>query len=132
MRELVGTTQKTSDLLREVVTASGEQASGVSQINRAMSQLDHVTQRNAAAAEELSSTAEEMSSQATTLQEAISFFSIPGLNEQAAEIPTPKATFRAPATASSPRRTGPAGAAPSGSGLQPPLPVGDKAEFKRF
>jgi len=134
MRELVGTTQKTSDLLREVVTASAEQASGVSQINRAMSQLDHVTQRNAAAAEELSSTAEEMSSQATTLQEAISFFSIPGLNEQAAEIPTPRATFRAPATPSA-RRTGSAGAAPSGNGrdlLQPPLPVGDKAEFKRF
>jgi len=130
MRELVGTTQKTSDLLREVVTASGEQASGVSQINRAMSQLDHVTQRNAAAAEELSSTAEEMSSQATTLQEAISFFSIPGLSDQAADTPTPKLTFKAPATTSSPRRTGSAGAAPSG--LQPPHPVGDKAEFKRF
>ncbi|HEX2832645.1 MAG TPA: methyl-accepting chemotaxis protein [Thermoanaerobaculia bacterium] len=135
MRELVGTTQKTSDLLREVVTASGEQASGVSQINRAMSQLDQVTQRNAAAAEELSSTAEEMSSQATTLQEAISFFSISGLNEEAAEIPTPKPTFKAPATLSSARRTGSAGATPAGNGrdvLHPPLPVGDKSDFKRF
>jgi len=135
MRELVGTTQKTSDLLREIVAASAEQASGVSQINRAMSQLDQVTQRNAAAAEELSSTAEEMSSQATTLQEAISFFSIPGLNEEAAEIPTPKPTFEAPATVPSARRTGSAGAAPAGTRgdvLHPPLPLGVKSELKRF
>ena len=66
--------RKTADLVQEVAAASREQSSGVAQINRAMSQVDQVTQRNASAAEELSSTAEEMSSQAESLQSLMSFF----------------------------------------------------------
>jgi len=139
MQELVATTKKTSDLLQEVAAASGEQASGVNQINRAMAQLDQVTQRNAAAAEELSSTAEEMNSQATTLQGAISFFTVTGLNDEAAELPPPRdAKFKASGPAPQIRRAGVnAGAAPSGRGsgrnvLQPPMPVGDTTEYKRF
>jgi methyl-accepting chemotaxis protein len=57
-----------------VAAASGEQASGVNQVNRAMSQVDQVTQRNASAAEELSGTAEEMSAQADNLNQLMSFF----------------------------------------------------------
>lgn len=76
MHELVNTTRKTSDLLQEVAAASNEQAQGVAQINRAMSQLDGMTQRNAAAAEELSTTAEEMNGQAEALQDAIAFFHV--------------------------------------------------------
>jgi methyl-accepting chemotaxis protein len=56
--------------------ASAEQAAGVGQINKAMSQVDQVTQRNASAAEELSSTAEEMASQAEALQQLVSFFRV--------------------------------------------------------
>ena len=121
MQELVATTKKTSDLLQEVVAASSEQASGVNQINRAMSQLDQVTQRNAAAAEELSSTAEEMTAQAATLQEAISFFTIHGSHEPAA----PAAPHVTPKQHVKPKPM-------PLSGLQPPLPVGDVAEYKRF
>jgi methyl-accepting chemotaxis protein len=122
MQELVATTKKTSDLLQEVVAASSEQATGVNQINRAMSQLDQVTQRNAAAAEELSSTAEEMNSQATTLQEAISFFTVHGPSEPAAPVaPQPKAASKSPRPRPMPL-----------SGLQSPLPVGDAADYKRF
>jgi methyl-accepting chemotaxis protein len=136
MQELVGTTKKTSDLLQEIVAASAEQASGVNQINRAMAQLDQVTQRNAAAAEELSSTAEEMNSQAATLQGAISFFTVPGLNTTAADFPSqPTAKFKA-SDASLPirRAAGSAGGVvPSGrDALQPPMPLGDTSEYKRF
>jgi hypothetical protein len=46
----------------------------VAQVNRAMSQVDQVTQTNAAAAEELSSTAEELAAQAATLQQSMSVF----------------------------------------------------------
>lgn len=74
--ELVPSIRRTSDLVREVAAASSEQSSGVSQINRAMGQVDEVTQRNASAAEELSSTAEEMSSQAEVLQVLVSFFNV--------------------------------------------------------
>jgi methyl-accepting chemotaxis protein len=127
MQELVGTTKKTSDLLQEVAAASNEQASGVAQINRAMSQLDQVTQRNASAAEELSSTAEEMNAQATTLQDAIAFFQV---NEGQAVPPTPGRKPAVTPLVIRPRTT------PSGGNgrdvMQAPLPVGDVSEYKRF
>jgi methyl-accepting chemotaxis protein len=47
-----------------------------------MGQVDQVTQRNASAAEELSSTAEEMSSQAESLQQLMAFFAV---SEQVAQ-----------------------------------------------
>jgi len=76
LNELVPSIRKTADLVQEVVAASGEQATGVGQMNRAMMQVDQVTQRNASAAEELASTAEELSSQAETLQQLMSFFRV--------------------------------------------------------
>jgi methyl-accepting chemotaxis protein len=48
----------------------------VAQVNRAMNQVDQVTQRNAAAAEELSSTAEEMASQAESLRQLVGLFRV--------------------------------------------------------
>jgi len=79
LAELVPAIQKTADLVQEVAATSGEQASGVNQINRAISQVGLVTQRNAAGAEELSSTAEELASQAEALQDMISFFRVSAL-----------------------------------------------------
>ena len=74
LTELVPTIERTADLVREVAAASNEQSAGVSQINKAMTLVDQVTQRNASASEELASTAEEMSSQAEALQQTIAFF----------------------------------------------------------
>jgi methyl-accepting chemotaxis protein len=80
LRSLVPAIQKTAELVQEVATASREQAAGVAQVNRAMTQVDHVTQRNAAAAEELSSTAEQMAAQAHTLLDLMGMFRGKGLN----------------------------------------------------
>ncbi|TAK01057.1 MAG: HAMP domain-containing protein [Candidatus Manganitrophaceae bacterium] len=79
---LVPLIRKTAELVQEVAAASREQSSGVMQINKAMGQVDQVTQRNAAAAEELSSTAEEMSSQAVELQRLMAFFQLGGKEEE--------------------------------------------------
>jgi methyl-accepting chemotaxis protein len=76
--ELVPAIRKTSELVQEVAAASSEQATGVSQINKAMSAVGEITQRNATAAEELASTAEEMSAQAEALQQLIGFFRVAG------------------------------------------------------
>ena len=81
LNELVPAIQKTADLVQEVAATSGEQAAGVSQINRAIGQVGLVTQRNAAGAEELSSTAEELASQAEALQDMISFFRVSALGD---------------------------------------------------
>ncbi len=74
--ELVPAIKKTSELVQEVAAASSEQASGVSQINKAMGQVDQVTQRNASASEELASTAEEMAAQAESLQQLMNCFRV--------------------------------------------------------
>jgi methyl-accepting chemotaxis protein len=84
LTELVPAIQKTADLVQEVASTSREQAAGVNQINGAISQVGLVTQRNAAGAEELSSTAEELASQAEALQEMISFFRVSALADHRA------------------------------------------------
>jgi methyl-accepting chemotaxis protein len=81
LEELVPAIRKTADLVQEVAAASNEQASGVTQINKAMTQVDQVTQRNAAGAEELASTAEEMAAQAEALQQLMSFFRVDGTED---------------------------------------------------
>lgn len=74
LADMVPSISKTADLVQEITAASEEQASGVSHINEAMSQLDKATQQNASSSEELAATAEELSSQAEQLQHAVSFF----------------------------------------------------------
>jgi len=84
LSELVPAIQRTADLVQEVAASSTEQAAGVSQINGAINQVGLVTQRNAAGAEQLSSTAEELASQAEALQEMISFFRVNTLGDHRA------------------------------------------------
>jgi methyl-accepting chemotaxis protein len=78
LAELVPAIRKTADLVQEVAAASGEQSAGVAQINRAMGQVDQVTQRNAAQAEELASTAKGLSAQVEGLQDVMRFFQATG------------------------------------------------------
>jgi len=76
--ELVPSIKRTADLVQEVSSASREQSSGVNQINKAMMQVDQVTQTNASSAEELASTAEEMAAQSESLAQLMSFFKTGG------------------------------------------------------
>ncbi len=99
LEELVPAIRKTAELVQEVATASREQSSGVAQVNKAMAQVDQVTQRNASAAEELSSTSEEMASQAKSLQQLMSFFRV----DQNASLP-PAGSFVSRPKASVPER----------------------------
>jgi methyl-accepting chemotaxis protein len=73
---LVPSIRRTADLVQEVAAASQEQSSGLAQVSKAMGLVDQVTQRNASAAEELSSTAEEMAAQAEGLQQLVGFFRV--------------------------------------------------------
>jgi methyl-accepting chemotaxis protein len=73
---MVPSIKKTSDLVREIASASEEQSTGVGQINGAMGQLNKATQQNASASEQLAATAEEMGGNAAQLQELMEFFRI--------------------------------------------------------
>ncbi len=76
LKALVPSIRKTAELVQQVAAVSREQANGVMQMNRAMVQVDQVTQKNASAAEELSSTAEELAAQAESLQQMMMFFRV--------------------------------------------------------
>ncbi len=62
---------KVAELLGEVSEASREQSQGIGQITSAMTEMDKVTQSNAASAEESASAAGELSSQAASLLDAV-------------------------------------------------------------
>ena len=97
--ELLPSIRKTADLVQEVAAASTEQSTGIGQMNRAMVVIDQVTQRNAAASEELAATAEEMAAQAQSLQQLMSFFVINKDTERArrpSARPAPSSTLGSP------------------------------------
>ena len=58
-------------LVGEIATASHEQGQGIGQVTSAVSQMDQVTQRNAATAEETAAAAEELNGQAQTLKDSV-------------------------------------------------------------
>ena len=76
LRELVPSISKTAELVQEVASASREQAIGVAQVSKAMTKMDQVTQRNAAAAEQLAGTGQQMADHAAGLQQLLSAFKI--------------------------------------------------------
>jgi methyl-accepting chemotaxis protein len=74
IKEIIPNIRKTAELVQEIAAASAEQNAGIEQINGSMTQLDSVTQQNAAGSEELASASEEMTAQAEGLRSMMSFF----------------------------------------------------------
>jgi len=76
LTEMLPEIRSTANLVREIAAANNEQTTNIKQINQTMLQLDHITQQNASASEELASSSEEMSSQANALREMMQYFKI--------------------------------------------------------
>jgi methyl-accepting chemotaxis protein len=66
--EVAGSTAKVGELVGEIAAASTEQAQGIEQVNIAVTEMDKVTQQNAANAEQSASASEEMNAQAEALK----------------------------------------------------------------
>jgi len=75
--EMVSGIQKTAELIRDISASGTEQAGGISEVNKAILQLDQIIQQNAALTEEMAVTSRKFSAQAETLLETASFFRIP-------------------------------------------------------
>ncbi len=69
--EVSASSKKIADLVADINAASTEQAQGIDQINKAVSEMDKVVQQNAATAEESASAAEELNGQAEQMRAAI-------------------------------------------------------------
>jgi methyl-accepting chemotaxis protein len=71
LNDIVTKARQVDDLAAEVAGASREQTEGITQINVAISQMDKITQNNAASAEESAAAAEELSGQALGMKQAV-------------------------------------------------------------
>jgi hypothetical protein len=71
LQEILTSARQLDQLVAQIATASNEQSQGANQISVAVSQVDKVTQTNAATAEESASAATELASQADALRDAI-------------------------------------------------------------
>ena len=68
LNEIVTKSRELDELVAEVAHASQEQTQGITQINNAVTQMDRVTQSNAASAEESAAAAEQLNAQAETVK----------------------------------------------------------------
>jgi methyl-accepting chemotaxis protein-1 (serine sensor receptor) len=95
MNEIIGAVQRVTDIMGEIAAASEEQSSGIDQVARAVTQMDEVTQQNAALVEEAAAAAQSLEDQAGALRTAVETFR---LNDEAtagfSAIATPKAKAR--------------------------------------
>ena len=65
---------RVTDLVGEISAASSEQSAGVSQVGEAVTQMDQVTQQNAAQVQRMADAASKLQTQALALVEAVAFF----------------------------------------------------------
>jgi len=75
---IVESVKKVTDIVAEIAAASHEQSAGIDQVNRAVMQMDEVTQQNAALVEEAAAAARAMQEQALELQRQMRFFQLGG------------------------------------------------------
>ncbi len=78
MDEIVDGVKRVADIMGEITAASQEQSDGIEQVNQAVTQMDQVTQQNAALVEEAAAAAESLQDQARHLAQAVSVFRIGG------------------------------------------------------
>jgi methyl-accepting chemotaxis protein len=87
MAGLVSSAQQVEDMISQISDASVRQASGISDVNCAIVQMDHMTQHNAALVEQAAAAAESLQDQALSLSRAVASFK---LDETVPPVPPPK------------------------------------------
>jgi methyl-accepting chemotaxis protein len=72
--EIVDSIKKVTEIVSEIASASAEQATGLDQVNAALTQMDEVTQQNSALVEENAASAKSLEQQSQAMDERVSFF----------------------------------------------------------
>ena len=114
MSEIIGAVQRVTDIMGEIAAASQEQSSGIEQVARAVTQMDEVTQQNAALVEEAAAAAQSLEDQAAKLRQAVAVFQLDddssldaGVSRAAARPGSSAAAKPRPAVPARPRRVAP-------------------------
>jgi methyl-accepting chemotaxis protein len=91
MGEIVNSVKHVADIMSEIMAASQEQSAGIEEVNRAIVQIDEMTQQNAALVEQAAAAAESMQQQAAALAAAVAVFRIDNSSPSPALSVTPSA-----------------------------------------
>jgi methyl-accepting chemotaxis protein len=108
LTQIVASVAEVSNLVTEIAAASVEQSNGISQVNRAVEQMDSVTQSNAAKVEQTAAATTAMSRQAEDMMRLMAFFKVDDAGRigasvpYAASVPASVASDMAPAAAPQP------------------------------
>ncbi len=111
MRDIVDQVKRVADLIGEITSATLEQDSGIGQINAAVTQLDQMTQQNAALVEQSAAAAESLKQQAARLGQAIAIFKL-GRQGTAQAIAQGQGSSQAAVKPKPPGQNGPKAIAP--------------------
>jgi methyl-accepting chemotaxis protein len=104
MEEIVGSVRRVTDIMGEISAATREQTISIEQIHLAISQMDQVTQQNAALVEEAAAASESMQEQAHKLEQVVSVFKLDDSQPAAAPATLPASRALAAKTAARPER----------------------------
>ena len=119
LEEIVSSVKRVTDIIAEITAASQEQAQGIDQVNKAIMQMDELTQQNAALVEEAAAASESLGDQARSLDELMAFFSTsaaaagakttaaPAAERRSSNRPWSASAGKSSAPAKAPARTAP-------------------------
>lgn len=103
LTQIVASVAEVSNLVTEIAAASVEQSNGISQVNRAVEQMDSVTQSNAAKVEQTAAATTAMSRQAEDMMRLMAFFKVDAAGRIGTSVPyaasAPVSVTTAPAPA---------------------------------
>ena len=85
MSDIVGAVTRVTDIMGEIASASDEQSRGIDQVGHAVTEMDRVTQQNAALVEESAAAAASLEAQASRLSQSVAVFHIPRTAAPAAQ-----------------------------------------------
>jgi methyl-accepting chemotaxis protein len=91
MGHIVASVKQVNDIIERISVASTEQADGIAEVNRAVGQMDDMTQQNAALVEQAAAAAESLHEQTVNLARAVSVFKIEGIEPLAEAQEAPEA-----------------------------------------
>ncbi|AKZ64559.1 chemotaxis protein [Herbaspirillum hiltneri N3] len=125
MDEVVASVRRVSDIVGEISFASQEQSSGIGQVNQAITQMDEVTQQNAALVEQAAAAAQSLQDQSANLARVVGVFRLNAHDAPRLGTPAAPAARVAARAVPAPAPAGKPALAYGSGRAAPPLPSGD-------
>ena len=126
MSEIVIAIKRVTDIMAEIAAASAEQSTGIDEVNGAVSQMDEMTQQNAALVEQAAAAAEALQEQASVLSQSVAVFKF---DSMASTLPAPTRPARGPSTGTTSMRKS---TTPAQASLPRPNKNNEDDEWEQF